>query len=99
MGRNLTKNPGRRSKAEKERIAVTIDQELLEWIDGRVEPGGPFGSYTHAIEFALHRLRREEEELRREVEEHGVRFDPQQMWSLFDALIHETRSRRRGPQT
>jgi len=47
----------------KRKTSVALDEELLAWIDRLVE-AKRFASRTHAIEYALQRLReREKEEL------------------------------------
>lgn len=45
----------------KERVSITIRRDLLEWIDKKVE-SLRFASRSHAIEYAIAKLKQEEEE-------------------------------------
>lgn len=47
----------------KEKKTITIDKELLEWIEQKIKEK-EFGSISHAIEKALTRLKREYEKKR-----------------------------------
>jgi Arc/MetJ-type ribon-helix-helix transcriptional regulator len=38
---------------EKPRIAITIDQELLDWIDEKIK-SKKFANRSHAIEYCVH---------------------------------------------
>lgn len=42
-----------RKKAKKVRLAISLDPNLIAWLEARVGPDKPFGSMTHAIETAL----------------------------------------------
>lgn len=59
---------------------VAIDEDLLNWVKERSEPGGTFYSISHAVERGLALLREEVERIeaidvkRRETERHGERF-------------------------
>ena len=44
----------------KERITITIDKELLDWIDKKVE-GKIFANRSHALEFLIHNRRENED--------------------------------------
>jgi Arc/MetJ-type ribon-helix-helix transcriptional regulator len=41
------------SDKEKPRIAITIDPELLGWIDGKIK-SKKFANRSHAIEYCVH---------------------------------------------
>lgn len=41
----------------KEKKSVSIDRDLLRWVDGRVGPGKEFSSLSHAVERGLALLR------------------------------------------
>jgi Arc/MetJ-type ribon-helix-helix transcriptional regulator len=41
------------SDKEKPRIAITIDPELLNWIDGKIK-SKKFANRSHAIEYCVH---------------------------------------------
>ena len=41
------------SDKEKPRIAITIDPELLDWIDGKIK-SKKFANRSHAIEYCVH---------------------------------------------
>ena len=45
----------------KVKTSIALDEELLSWIDSMIEIKR-FASRTHAIEYALQRLREQEEE-------------------------------------
>jgi len=45
---------------KKVKTSVALDQELLIWIDSQIKTKR-FANRTHAIEFALEQLRKEEE--------------------------------------
>ena len=80
----------------KERIHVALDRKLLEWVERNMEPGGPFGSTTHAVEFALKHLMDEEEALRAACRENKITFEASVLWSLYQKALDETRSWRRS---
>ena len=43
----------------KKKTSISLDEELLEWISNKIEEK-KFASVTHAIEYALEKLRKEE---------------------------------------
>lgn len=45
-----------RKSNPKKRLAISIDPAMYKWLEDRVGPGKPFGSYTHAIETAVQAL-------------------------------------------
>lgn len=50
----------RKQVEKKVRIAVTISEDLEEWVKKNVGANKPFGSVSHAVETALVRLRDDE---------------------------------------
>lgn len=42
-----------RKKQSKRRLAISMDPELCDWLEGRVGPNKRFGSMTHAVETAV----------------------------------------------
>lgn len=42
-----------RKEKPKRRLAISIDHDLYDWLEGRVGPNKPYGSMTHAIETAV----------------------------------------------
>ncbi len=76
-----------------DRIHVAVDRDLLKWIDENLKPGGPFGSMTHAVEFALRHLRDEQEALRQACKENKVPFKHTTMWLLYQELLDKSRHR------
>lgn len=46
----------------KVKTAVTLEKELIEWIDGKIKEG-IFSSRSHAIRYALIQLKKREKEI------------------------------------
>ena len=46
---------------KKPTVSITIDQDLIDWVKGEVGEKR-FSSLSHAVEYALHRLRKEGKE-------------------------------------
>ena len=43
----------------KKKTSISLDEDLLKWINGKIREKR-FASVTHAIEYALEKLRKEE---------------------------------------
>jgi hypothetical protein len=56
-------------------IRPWVDADLLEWVEQRTRPGGPFATVGHAAELALGRLQDELDRLAKRCKAEGVRFE------------------------
>lgn len=53
-------NPRIRSARAKEKLSITMDADLYDWIAARAGPGKEFSSISHAIERGVASLRDQE---------------------------------------
>lgn len=56
-GRDVAR-PRQNPKGAKERLSVTVDPDLVKWVDRVVGPGKAFSSRSHLVERAIALLRK-----------------------------------------
>ncbi|HEX2067037.1 MAG TPA: hypothetical protein VHI93_09520 [Candidatus Thermoplasmatota archaeon] len=80
-----------RTSVPRERVPLTLDAGLVEWINGHSVAGGYFGSPSHAADRALGRLRAEMEVVRRLCRESGTSFRAAAFWRIYAQEMEESR--------
>lgn len=54
------KNKARKSEKMKEKFSVSIDEDLLKWVDSQIK-SKIFASRSHGIEYALNELKKKKD--------------------------------------
>jgi hypothetical protein len=72
-----------RTSVPRERVPLTIDASLVDWINSHSQAGGYFGTPSHATERALARLRAEQEFVRTRCREKGTTFTLTAFWRIY----------------
>jgi hypothetical protein len=79
-----------RTALTRERVPVTLDRDVLEWVAENSLPGGPFGGASHAVDRALGRLRVEYDFIHETCREKGSPFRPAAFWRLYAKELKES---------
>ncbi|MCA1811335.1 MAG: hypothetical protein LC623_04905 [Halobacteriales archaeon] len=74
----------------RERLPLKLEPELVSWAELHAQPGGLFGSYSHAVERALVRLLLEYDTLREGCAREGVPFNRAAFAALYRAELEAT---------
>lgn len=82
----------------RERVPLTLAVDVLAWVRDRSQPGGPFGTASHACELALARLRDELREYQVECKRRGIPFRTAAFWKLHEADLLRTAPTKRDPR-
>lgn len=78
------------------RIRISLAAELFEWVRKHSQRGGHFGGDSHAVQATCQRLQDEQAFVQEQCAQHGVRYDPDAFWNLFQDLRGQFSPNRRG---
>ncbi|MCA1812266.1 MAG: hypothetical protein LC623_09705 [Halobacteriales archaeon] len=88
---NPTPSPVRREQAP-----FRLAPELVEWAELHAQPGGVFGSFSHAVERALARLRAEHDLLSQRCKQEGLRLDREALARFYAEDLEATKPSKGG---
>jgi Arc/MetJ-type ribon-helix-helix transcriptional regulator len=80
----------------RERVALSLDRELVAWVDANSQAGAAFGSPSHAIERAIGRLRAEHDFTQETCRKTDVPFHDVYFWRLYADEVRQSQPGPRG---